>query len=410
MFGTSWGGTASLQASVDAPEALAAVIAVCATHDRYEDDIHHKGGCLLTDAFEWGATLPAILALPPTRNVGEDWRERWEARLRSLAFPLEDWVREEARGAYWRRGSVIHETERLSCPILAVGGWSDGYSNSVMSLVGARPDLVWGVVGPWGHHYPDQGHPGPAIGFQQLALGWWDHWLRQRAARRGLPALRQDRGAPGGLLRYGAESAFASPERRGPRRDVGTGRACGPKSPPRRHAGRARRAAGTRAAKRSHRLSHRGLPVPRRPLHQTRHRIVLLADGLAFGGRCLHPDREWRVSASAPRGTAPGPFEAVAFACRPPGDQEPRGGRDAASGEIRPRPRRRHARLRLEPGPYRASLSEHRKPAPERSIGRRSATSRPSTADEPGQDLNPLELEAPVAPVDEHATPVGILG
>ena len=181
MFGTSWGGTASLQASVDAPEALAAVIAVCATHDRYEDDIHHKGGCLLTDTFEWGATLPAILALPPTRNVGEDWRERWEARLASLAFPLEDWVREEARGDYWRRGSIIHEAERLSRPILAVGGWSDGYSNSVMSLVGARPDLVRGVVGPWGHHYPDHGHPGPAMGFQQLALGWWDHWLRRPA-------------------------------------------------------------------------------------------------------------------------------------------------------------------------------------------------------------------------------------
>ena len=181
MFGTSWGGTAGLQAGVDAPEALRAVIAVCATHDRYEDDIHHKGGCLLTDTFEWGATLPAILALPPTRNVGEDWRERWEARLRSLAFPLEDWVREEARGDYWRRGSVIHEAERLSCPILAVGGWSDGYSSSVMSLVDARPDLVRGVVGPWGHHYPDHGRPGPAIGFQQLALGWWDHWLRRTA-------------------------------------------------------------------------------------------------------------------------------------------------------------------------------------------------------------------------------------
>ena len=178
MFGTSWGGTASLQANVDAPDALKAVIAVCATHDRYETDIHHKGGCLLADTFEWGATLPAILGLPPSRNVGDDWRERWEDRLRSLAFPLETWVREEARGAYWRHGSVIHAPERLSRPILAVGGWADGYSSSVMSLADARPDLVWGLVGPWGHHYPDHGHPGPAIGFQELALRWWNHWLR----------------------------------------------------------------------------------------------------------------------------------------------------------------------------------------------------------------------------------------
>jgi predicted acyl esterase len=180
MFGTSWGGTASLQASADAPPALKAVIAVCATHDRYEDDIHHKGGCLLTDSIEWGATLPAILASPPdAATVGLRWREMWRERLENLAFPLETWIREEARGAYWRRGSVTHRREAISIPVFCVGGWSDRYSNSVMSLVDARPDLVWGLVGPWGHHYPDAGHPGPAVDFQRIALEWWDHWLKR---------------------------------------------------------------------------------------------------------------------------------------------------------------------------------------------------------------------------------------
>lgn len=178
MFGTSWGGTASLQANIDAPGPLKAIIAVCATHDRYEDDIHHMGGSVLTDTVEWGATLPAILAAPPTPNIGPDWQDMWQRRLEAQTFPMEAWLREEARGSYWRHGSVIHQPERLSRPVLAIGGWSDRYSNSVMSLVSARPDLVWGVVGPWGHHYPDQGHPGPAMGFQQLALEWWDAWLK----------------------------------------------------------------------------------------------------------------------------------------------------------------------------------------------------------------------------------------
>ncbi|QFT95487.1 Cocaine esterase (plasmid) [Roseovarius sp. THAF9] len=190
MFGTSWGGTASLQASVDCPEALKAVIAVCATHDRYEDDIHHKGGGLLTDTFEWGATLPAILALPPTPASGDDWYKRWQDRLDALESPLERWVREEARGTYWRHGSIKHQTDRIECPILSVGGWSDRYSNSVMSLVEAQPDKVWGIVGPWGHHYPDQGHPGPAIGFQQVALDWWDHWLKAEGDNAPWPKLR----------------------------------------------------------------------------------------------------------------------------------------------------------------------------------------------------------------------------
>ncbi|MEM8688818.1 MAG: CocE/NonD family hydrolase, partial [Pseudomonadota bacterium] len=179
MFGTSWGGTAGLQASVDAPEALKAVIAVCATHDRYEDDIHHMGGCLLTDTIEWGATLPAILASPPcAETVGPQWWDMWQARLEHLAFPLEAWVREEVRGAYWRHGSVRFQADRISAPILAVGGWSDRYSNSVISLTALRPDQVWGIVGPWSHHYPDQGHPGPAMDFQKVALDWWNHWLK----------------------------------------------------------------------------------------------------------------------------------------------------------------------------------------------------------------------------------------
>lgn len=177
MFGTSWGGTASLQASVNAPEALKAVIAVCATHDRFEDDIHYMGGCVLTDTFEWGATLPAILGSPPTPNAGDDWIALWQERLKALPCPVENWLRADARGTFWRHGSVIHKAEDLSVPILSVGGWSDRYSNSVMALANARPDLVWGVVGPWGHHYPDRGAPGPAIGFQQMALDWWDHWL-----------------------------------------------------------------------------------------------------------------------------------------------------------------------------------------------------------------------------------------
>ncbi|MEQ8653470.1 MAG: CocE/NonD family hydrolase [Kiloniellales bacterium] len=191
MFGTSWGGTASLQAAIDAPTALKAVIAVCATHDRYEDDIHHKGGLLLTDSIEWGATLPAILASPPAaETVGPQWYDAWSNRLERLAWPLEAWVREEERGPYWQWGSVARQADRLTCPVLAVGGWSDRYSNSVMSLVEMNEARVWGIVGPWGHHYPDQGHPGPAMDFQRVALDWWDHWLRGEESPPPWPRLR----------------------------------------------------------------------------------------------------------------------------------------------------------------------------------------------------------------------------
>jgi len=168
MMGTSWGGTASLQAASRRPEALKAVLAVCANNNRF-----------VVDSVEWGATLPAILAAPPdVETVGPEWREIWLQRLQHLEFPLESWVRHESRDKYWRWGSVNEGPESIDCPVLMVGGWSDRYSNTVMNFLNQSKDQSWGIVGPWGHHYPDQASPGPGIGFQQEAVRWWDHWLK----------------------------------------------------------------------------------------------------------------------------------------------------------------------------------------------------------------------------------------
>ena len=35
-----------------------------------------------------------------------------------------------------------------------------------------------GLVGPWAHKYPHFAEPGPAIGFLQECLRWWDYWLK----------------------------------------------------------------------------------------------------------------------------------------------------------------------------------------------------------------------------------------
>jgi uncharacterized protein len=35
-----------------------------------------------------------------------------------------------------------------------------------------------GLIGPWSHAFPQDGEPGPAIGFLQECLRWFDHWLK----------------------------------------------------------------------------------------------------------------------------------------------------------------------------------------------------------------------------------------
>ena len=62
--------------------------------------------------------------------------------------------------------------------MLSIGGWHDGYRNTISHLVSNIRSPVKGIVGPWIHKYPHYAAPKPAIGFLQEALRWWDRWLK----------------------------------------------------------------------------------------------------------------------------------------------------------------------------------------------------------------------------------------
>ena len=88
MIGISWGGFNGLQVAARRPAALAAVITLCSTDDRYADDIHYVGGALLWNNLTWGSTMFAHVTRPPDPAIsGERWRDMWLQRL-SEAVPL----------------------------------------------------------------------------------------------------------------------------------------------------------------------------------------------------------------------------------------------------------------------------------------------------------------------------------
>ena len=179
MFGISWGGFNSLQIAALRPPALAAIMTLCAADDRYTDDAHYMGGCLLTENLQWGAIFMMNQALPPDPEiVGEAWRESWRQRLEHLPNFPELWLRQPWRGDYWIEGSVRDHIERIEIPVYAIGGWADGYSNAVPRLIASLRSPCKGLIGPWAHTFPHLGVPGPAIGFLQEAVRWWDRWLK----------------------------------------------------------------------------------------------------------------------------------------------------------------------------------------------------------------------------------------
>ena len=69
------------------------------------------------------------------------------------------------RDDYWKHGSVCENYDAITCPVYAIGGWADAYSNAIPRLLAGLKAPRKGLIGPWAHLYPHDGVPGPAIGF-----------------------------------------------------------------------------------------------------------------------------------------------------------------------------------------------------------------------------------------------------
>lgn len=179
MMGKSWGGFNSLQVAARNPSALKCIMTYFSSVDRFADDIHYMGGCLLTMNPEWSFTMLCRNAQPPDpRYVGTRWREIWKDRLEANYPWITSWLKHQRRDVYWKHGSVCEDYSAIKCPVYAIGGWSDAYSNAVPRLLEGLRVPCKGVVGPWGHHYPHLASPGPQIDILGEALRWWDHWLK----------------------------------------------------------------------------------------------------------------------------------------------------------------------------------------------------------------------------------------
>jgi uncharacterized protein len=182
MMGKSWGGFNCLQVAALQPPALKAVLSVCSTDDRYADDIHWMGGCLLNDNLWWGAIMLAYQARPADPELyGPDWRANWKHRLENMPFWPLRWLKEQRRGAYWQHGSICENYAEVQVPVFLIGGWADAYTNAIPRMLEHLQVPRKGVIGPWAHVYPQDGTPAPAIGFLQEAVKWWDRWLKDEA-------------------------------------------------------------------------------------------------------------------------------------------------------------------------------------------------------------------------------------
>ncbi len=95
------GGFNSLQVAALQPPALKAIICVGFTDDRYNHDIHYKGGNLFNDNFWWGSIMAAYQSRPIDPEIaGDKWHDLWMDRLENMPFLISNWTKHQTRDEY----------------------------------------------------------------------------------------------------------------------------------------------------------------------------------------------------------------------------------------------------------------------------------------------------------------------
>lgn len=176
MFGISWGGFNSIHLAMRNPPALKAIIAVDATDDLYQDDVHFMDGMMHVDSWEMSQDLANAMPGAPDYVIDDRYfAERFDQPPWMLTYK-----RQQRDGPFWDRTALKTRYDAIQIPTFLIGGWYDGYRDSVPRMLEHMKAPVKAIVGAWNHTYPDEPYPKPGFDWRNEAVRWYDQWLKGR--------------------------------------------------------------------------------------------------------------------------------------------------------------------------------------------------------------------------------------
>ncbi len=174
MFGISWGGFNAIQMAVRNPPALKAIVAIDATEDLYQEDVHYIDGIFHVDSWMMSQDLENARPGAPGYLLDEEnFRNRFDTEPSMLTY-----LRNQRDGAFWDRASARDRHQRIRIPSFHIGGWYDGYRDSLPRMLERAAGPVKALIGPWSHAFPHEPYPKPGMEWRHEAVRWWDRWLK----------------------------------------------------------------------------------------------------------------------------------------------------------------------------------------------------------------------------------------
>jgi len=174
MFGISWGGFNSIHLGMRNPPALKAILAVDATDDLYQDDVHFMDGIIHVDSWEMSQDLDNARPGAPDYRIDEAYfRDRFDTEPWMMTYK-----NQQRDGPFWDRTALKERYDSIRVPTFVIGGWYDGYRDSVPRMLEHLQAPIKAIVGAWHHSFPHNAYPKPQIEWRHEAVRWFDHWLK----------------------------------------------------------------------------------------------------------------------------------------------------------------------------------------------------------------------------------------
>lgn len=172
MLGISWGGFNALQMAMRGPPALKAILAVDATEALFTEDTHYIDGIMHFDEYQIQTDLDQGRSGAPEFPLDEATLER---RMDSEPWSL-TFLRHQRDGEFWHQ--PVRGLKNIHIPCFLIGGYQDGYRDSIVRMLEQVPAPVHAWVGPWNHAWPNLSMYGPQVEWRDQAVRWFDHWLK----------------------------------------------------------------------------------------------------------------------------------------------------------------------------------------------------------------------------------------
>ena len=178
MMGISWGGFNSIQMAMRHPPALKTIISVDSTDELFHDDVHYIDGMMHADEFE--LAMDQELGLTRSPDFPLDEKTLQQHFDQSPWFLL--YLHHQRDGEFWQRASLHPNYDKIQIPVFLIGGLYDGYRDVIPRMLENVKTPMKAILGPWNHTYPHNADFGPRVEWRDIAVRWFDRWLKDAPA------------------------------------------------------------------------------------------------------------------------------------------------------------------------------------------------------------------------------------